>query len=206
MPRLVRSLNAQKRRCFPRGPTVLEIACSIVRRGEWKSFVLDDKPVSGITSSLVEAASLEGKPYRLYENSGRSFQGSNVLGTGFMLQEEEARELIHRDSRNKAVLFPFIGGEDINSRFDQSASRWIINFFDWPLSPETAPHGYEGPHASDYPDCLSIVETRVKPERDLLGLKEDASARGYAKHWWQYARKGIELYSTIRLCFRVANV
>ena len=63
------------------------------------------------------------------------------------------------------MLFPYLNGEDLNSRPDQSPSRWVINFFDWPLDRDR-PEGYEGPVAADYPDCLTIVEERVKPERE----------------------------------------
>ena len=63
------------------------------------------------------------------------------------------------------MLFPYLNGEDLNSRPDQSPSRWIINFFDWPLDRSTPPQGYEGEVASDYPDILAIVEERVKPQR-----------------------------------------
>jgi hypothetical protein len=79
-----------------------------------------------------------------------------------------------------------LNGEDLNSRPDQSASRWIINFRDWPLE-----------RAEQYPDCMRIVRERVKPERDKLGLKADPSAKGYARLWWQFGRKGLDLYATI---------
>jgi hypothetical protein len=47
-----------------------------------------------------------------------------------------------------------------------------------------------------------VVE-RVKPYREQLGAKADASAKGYAKWWWQYGRKGLDLYKTIRPMRRV---
>ena len=53
-------------------------------------------------------------------------------------------------------LFPYLNGEDLNTRPDQSPSRWVINFFDWPLDRKTAPVSIEGPVAEDYPDCLAI--------------------------------------------------
>ena len=46
---------------------------------------------------------------------------------------EEAKALIAKDRRNRDVLFPYLIGEDLNSRPDQSPSRWVINFKDWPL-------------------------------------------------------------------------
>ena len=95
---------------------------------------------------------------------GRSFIGSYVLGMGFVLEPDEARRLDRQESRNKDVLFPYLNGEDLNSRPDQSPSRWVINFFDWPLDRDSAPEDYDGPVAADYPDCLAIVEEKVKPE------------------------------------------
>ena len=57
-------------------------------------------------------------------------RGPIVLGIGFVLEPEEAERLMRKDPRNKDVLFPFLNGEDLNSRPDQSPSRWVINFFD----------------------------------------------------------------------------
>ncbi len=55
---------------------------------------------------------------------------------------------------------PYLNGEDLNSRPDQSPSRWVINFHDWPLE-----------RAETYPDCMKIVREKVKPERDIDNLK-----------------------------------
>ncbi len=71
-----------------------------------------------------------------------------------MLEPSEAQALIQKDPRNKDVLFPYLNGEDLNSRPDQSPSRWVINFFDWPEE-----------KAREYPECFRIVEEKVKPER-----------------------------------------
>ena len=63
---------------------------------------------------------------------------------GFVLEPDEAQRLIDKNPRNKDVLFPYLNGEDLNSRPDQSPSRWVINFFDWPLDRETAPTDTKG--------------------------------------------------------------
>lgn len=169
------------------GEASLEVAHVWARRGDWKGpYVLDEQPVSGITPFLTPPGSVQGNPYRLAANAGKSFQGSIVLGMGFVLEPEQARALIERDPRNRDVLFPYLNGEDLNSRPDQSPSRWVINFHDWPLE-----------RAETYPNCMAIVREKVKPDRDRLGLKSDASAKGYSRLWWQYARKGLDLYATI---------
>ena len=174
------------------GTANLEVAHVWLRKGKWtSSYVLDEKPVQGINGFLTEPGEVVGPPRRLAANVGKSFQGSIVLGMGFVMEPDEARRLIDSDMRNKDVLFPYLNGEDLNSRPDQSPSRWIINFFDWPLDRDTAPEGYEGPVATDYPDCLEIVEKKVKPERMNNNRKERR------EKWWQYAEKCPALYRTI---------
>jgi hypothetical protein len=124
-------------------------------------------------------------------NAGKSFIGSYTLGMGFVLEPEYARGMIDKNPKNQDVLFPFLNGEDLNSRPDQSASRWAINFFDWPLDRDSAHQGYKGPVAADYPDCLSILEELVKPER--AGKSEDVASAP----WWLYWRARSELYAAL---------
>jgi hypothetical protein len=106
------------------------------------------------------------------------------------LEPDEARRLIDKDLCNRDVLFPYLNGEDLNSRPDQSPSRWLINFFDWPLDRNSALEGYEGPVAADYPDCLAIVEEKVKTER----MKNNRKVR--RERWWQFAERAPELNGT----------
>ncbi|MCT4093983.1 hypothetical protein HZP78_05605 [Elizabethkingia anophelis] len=121
-----------------------------------------------------------GKPMPLKSNSGKSFQGSIVLGKGFILTPAEALALIKKDSRNKEILFPYLNGDDLNNNPTQEPSRWVINFFDW--SEEKA---------RSYPDCFDIVERLVKPERLIQKDK------GGKEKWWQFLRPRKELYATI---------
>jgi len=108
------------------GTANLEVAHVWVHRGAWGGEqVLDDQPVSGIGPFLTVPGTVSGKPYRLAANRDKSFQGSIVLGMGFILTPEEAQALIARNPRNRDVLFPYLNGEDLNSRPDQSPSRWV---------------------------------------------------------------------------------
>jgi hypothetical protein len=107
-----------------------------------------------------------------------------VLGLGFTLTEEEAREWIEEDPRNAEVLFPYINGDDLNSDPQQRASRWVINFWDW--SEE---------RAKTYATPYQRVLERVKPERDLL--KGNPTADRRRERWWQYGRDAKALYHAI---------
>jgi hypothetical protein len=185
----------------------------------WRGpFYVDGVPESGVTSFLAPPGRVAGKPYRLKANEGKSFQGSIVLGMGFVMTPEEARALIARNPRNADVLMPYLNGEDLNSRPDQSPSRWVINFRDWPLKREAltlpggmkaswlladerqrkawlrtgiVPQDYTDPVAADFPDCLRIVEEKVKPQR----MAQDDE--GGQRLWWRFLRPRRELYAAL---------
>ncbi|MEW5764472.1 MAG: Eco57I restriction-modification methylase domain-containing protein [Acidobacteriota bacterium] len=151
--------------------------------------VLDEGPVGFISSRLD--AEEEGEPKKLRQNSGKAFQGSIVLGLGFVLEPAEAEDLIARDPRNKDCLFPYLNGEDLNGDPEQRPSRWVINFFDWPL--ETA---------QQYPDLIRIVQDRVKPERERLRDSIPIQAKR-KQFWWQYGSSATSLYRAIAPLRRV---
>ncbi|MER6758067.1 type IIL restriction-modification enzyme MmeI [Micromonospora echinofusca] len=141
--------------------------------------VLDGRRVRAITPSLDAESRVTGNPHRLAANANRSFQGAIVLGMGFVLEPVEAQALLAKDPRNRDVLFPYLNGEDLNSRSDCSASRWVIDFFD-----------RSEDEAKRYPEVFAIIEDRVKPERQRI--KPDGSyvlRKPLPQRWWQYADK-----------------
>jgi hypothetical protein len=196
-------------RAFPSkawpGTASLEVAQVWMQRGSYNGAVfLDDKEVPEISSHLAIANGFKGKPMRLAMNAGCSFKGSDPLGIGFVIEAQEAQELIHQNRENATVVLPFLNGEDLNSRLDQSASRWAICFFNWPLDHNEAPEGYDGPVASDYPECLAIVEERVKPQRQRQKPNgEYMLRRPLPQKWWIYNCPRVELYLTIGAMKRV---
>ena len=172
------------------GLAAVEVALVSVYKGKWKQpFVSDNKVVKQITSYLDDAETM-GNPYPLLQNAGKSFQGSIVLGKGFILEQHKAMKLIEKNPKNKDVLSPYLNGEDLNTNPDQSPSRWVINFFDWP----------EEKCGKEYPDCFEIVERLVKPER----MKVNRAVR--REKWWQFAERASKLYRTIVTLERVLVV
>ncbi|SCE46307.1 hypothetical protein GA0115245_13989 [Streptomyces sp. di188] len=149
--------------------------------GESETPMLDGNEVRGITPGLDPASRVSGTPYRLVANEAQSFQGSNVLGKGFVLLPEQARALITKDPKNADVLFPYLIGKDLNQEPEAKASRWVINFHDWSQD-----------RAAEYADAFEIVEREVKPVR--MQVTHSKHAR---ENWWQYERIRPELYSAI---------
>lgn len=170
------------------GESSLEVAQIWLQDASWNGeYRLDEKPVAVITPFLTVPGAAGGTPYPLKANENKSFIGSYVLGLGFVLSPKEAQAFIERDPRNRDVLFPYLNGEDLNSRPEPSPSRWVINFHDWSLE-----------HAQTYPELLRTVLEKVKPERDKVTFSKSAREK-----WWQYERRRPELYETIKQAPRI---
>lgn len=172
-------------------PGVAAVSVSIVYiiKGKYSGKRIINGESVDCISSLLDSTNHFGNPKVLFSNSKKSFQGSIILGTGFILSTIEAENLIKENPRNLDVIIPYLNGVDLNSRSDQSPSRYVINFYDWPLE-----------KAEEYTKCMTIVLNLVRPER----LKQnDAIGK---KYWWRYLRPRPELYETINKLNRVLVV
>ena len=192
--------------------------------------VLDGAKVDAITAFLFHRGG-HADPVRLQANAGKSFQGSIVLGMGFTFDDTdkkgvasplaEMQRLIEADPRNREAIFPYIGGEEVNTSPTHAHHRYVINFRDYPLRREDlgelwagaeedrrrewlrsgiVPVDYPEPVAADWPRLLHIVQERVQP-----GRLEDNRA-SYRNYWWKYAEKRVDLYSSTAGLNRVLAV
>jgi hypothetical protein len=100
----------------------------------------------------------------------------------------EMHRLIEQDPRNQERIFPYIGGEEVNSSPTHSHHRYVINFGDM-----------KEDEARKYPDLMAIVEEKVKPKR-LLDNREI-----YRRNWWQFCEKRVALYKAIEQCDRTVR-
>jgi hypothetical protein len=214
-------LRATRRLKWP-GEAAVIVSVVHVQKGRAGAPVLDGRLVRRISAYLVEG-DLDVSPTRLAANSGKAFVGSYVLGKGFTFDDAAAakgdaeslgrmRELIAKDRRNAELIFPYLGGEDVNTSPTHEHHRYVINFGDFPLRREVGaktwlestdrerdqylrsgivPSDYVEPVAADWPDLLEIVEHRAKPQRlkqkDKTGKQE----------WWRFLRRRDALYSAI---------
>jgi hypothetical protein len=135
---------------------------------------LNGKAVEIINSRLGTGA---GRPVAvtLASNAGACFQGSIVLGMGFVLTPEERDALVTRNKRNAERIFPYLGGEEVNTSPTHAFDRYVINFGPVPLE-----------DAEDWPDLIKIIRERVKPERDKLN--DNADGRRRKQYWWHFGR------------------
>lgn len=175
------------------GQASLEIAKVWAVSKSWTGLVnLDGRVVAGIDETLSSVSRSGWRKQRLAENAHHAFHGSVVVGLGFTMSSSEAHALIRKDGKNRDVLFPYLGGEDLNHSPDQTAPRWIINFFDW--SEE---------QAKEYPDCYNIIEQTVKPERSL---KNATKYPKMVEQWWRYWNERTGLYKELERFSRVLAI
>ena len=154
-----------------------------VRRGEWTGVrSLLGSAVQHISAFLSEHE--DWSPQRLKANQGIGFQGSIILGMGFVLSSEDARRMLDADESNADVIFPYLNGDDLNSDPHQCAGRWVINFWDWPEEKAQAyalPFQWIQEHA--YPERLT--KSKSKSYQDIMSI------------WWLHWRPRPDLYHAI---------
>ena len=172
--------KAENSKKWPGSASVTYASIWITTFGWVNDCILDGDKVASISSYLKEVGEVSGKPYKLKENAKKAFIGSFIYGQGFVLTEEEALNLLKINPENTKILFPYLIGQDFNSKPDQSPGSWVINFSDLSLA-----------EAEKYVECMEIVREKVKPERDKLNDK------GYREKWWQYGRRAVALYKSI---------
>lgn len=190
--------DARKRVRWP-GSAAVIVSVIHVRKGEALTKPrLDGRDVDKITAFLFHAGDHDD-PLSLRQNSGRSFQGSIVLGMGFTFDDDEEsattltemKKLVAKNDRNAERIFPFIGGEEVNESPTHSHRRYVINFGE--MSEEDARAGW--------PELMEIVERKVRPDRDKLKGNPDAERR--RKNWWLWGRYTPALFEAIRDLDRV---
>jgi hypothetical protein len=194
------------------GTASLEISEVWLKKGSWHApAILDSVQVQRISPLLTDGKQESDVPYSLIANNDKCFVGSIILGTGFVLDTTERDSLIASNPKNADVIYPYFGGEDITTLPELRAAKWIINFVGSPLNHESAPPQYQGWVASDYPDCLSIVENRVKPLRMEYEPKNSWNKKA-RNEWWLYGQwrwalaAATENFPTVLVRARIANM
>lgn len=146
------------------------------------TFVLDGKPVDGITPELRTPQKSTGTLAPLDANRSRCFQGPIPVGDGFVITVEEAQTLLALNDVNyRDVVRPYLTGEDITDDSHQRPRRWIIDFAQRPLEA-----------AMKYPAALDIVRERVKP------IRANNPRKARRDRWWLFGEQAIGMRRAIK--------
>ncbi|PZU98521.1 MAG: SAM-dependent methyltransferase [Cyanobium sp.] len=192
-------------------PGVAAVVVSVVHllKGTYEGEkLLNRQPVQQITAFLFDKGGHED-PKPLAANASKSFQGSIVLGMGFTFDDSGPADddtpgipspiatmerLIAENPKNAEVIFPYIGGEEVNSSPSHSHHRFVIDFRD----------RNEGECHKVWPELMEIMERKVKPERTRKRPNGEFALRSpLPQRWWHHSDKRPALYAAIASCQRV---
>ena len=226
--------QAQRRLMWPGLASVVVSVLHISKGNLSSNKYLDGQKVDKITAFLFNGGSHDD-PVRLTANSKRSFVGVYLRGMGFTFDDtgrNEAaaplnlrRELIAKNPKNGEIIFPYIGGEEVNSSPTHRHHRYTVNFGEAPLRREELGLSWEEgdcdarrtwlrdgvvpldyPHrvAADWPDLLQVVEERVRPYRNLLS--HSTIDLSHKRKWWLFANSRPHLSKAISSLDRVLAI
>jgi N-6 DNA Methylase len=182
------------------GEAAVVVSVVHISKGEIVEPILDANPVRRISAYLVEG-DLDRSPELLAASAGKAFQGSIVLGMGFIFDDgaaakgtatslDDMKKVIAKNPRNTERIFPYIGGEELNNDPEQKHSRYVIDFEDMT----------EVEARNSWPDLVAILERLVKQERKKQ-KREDLRNR-----WWQFAYRKNGLYASVKSLPRVLAI
>jgi hypothetical protein len=126
-------------------------------------------------------------PQGLTRNRSKSFQGAIILGMGFTFDDSNPKAtpiaekiaIDRGDPLSASVIFPYLGGEEVNSSPVHSSHRFVINFGEMDEATARKHHS-----------AFRIVSSKVRPER------ASKDARKYPRmvnEWWKFWNSRPEL-------------
>ena len=213
--------RVQRRLKWPGDAAVVVSVIHVAKETDPGSRKLDGREVNRITAFLFhngghdDPERLKANAEKSFVGSyvlgmGFTFDDSDTKGIATPLGE--MHRLIKANPDNADVIHPYIGGEEINTSPIHAHHRYVINFRDWPLRRVElgeswkhasddqrlnwrrvgiVPLDYPEPVTADWPELLTIIEERVKPERDVQNDK------GAKDKWWRFIRPRPELHAAI---------
>ena len=170
------------------GKATVRAAWTVLQKGEWHGpVILNGKSVKRI-SPILDTEFFENtgiswnQSVTIPENREINFQGSVLAGRGFVLTDEEAEHCLNLRHENREVVFPFLGGSDVQTHPQYMPRRWAIDFRDYSLEYcETR-----------WPELLTRIRQLVKP------LRDKANRPAHRRNWWHHGDKRPALYGRVR--------
>ena len=153
---------------------------------------IDERHVEKITAFLFHRGGHDD-PIRLSANAGKSYLGSKVYGQGFLFDDTdtknvasplaEMRRLIAQDPHNQDVIFPYIGGQEVNTSPTHAHHRYVINFRYFPLCRERLGDR----DTTAYGDIVAASATPAQPAVSWASATDDR-----CRAWLQRGRVPLD--------------
>jgi MmeI, target recognition domain len=154
---------------------------------------IDGRRVNRISAFLIDGET-DTDPFRLTAVPFFSL-GSKIYGQGFLFADGDdsasplsaMKLLVDKYSTLTGMrIFPYIGGEEVNSDPTHSPHRFAIYLSDLQTEEEL----------DQFPPLRDIVKRLVWPER--MKLSSNPNSAPLKKRWWAYQAHRPELYEKLR--------
>ena len=136
--------------------------------------ILNEVVVSTINSSLKPTEIDVTKAHRLKENKNQSFESCKLAGKGFIITEEQAKEWMEINPKNKEVLKPMIDGSTLVN--PNAKLNWVIDFKNMAME-----------EAMEYKEPFEHTKKYVKPTRTNNKVKQRR------ERWWCFGSPRIRM-------------
>ncbi len=120
----------------------------------------------GLIYSNLRVGADVGGALPLSGNAQIGFQGVKLVGSGFILEGSERRDLLSRDGIPESRLPRFWAGRDL---VQDRRERYVIDLF-----------GLSSEEAKTYPHAYQLLHDRVRPEREQVARKS------HRERWWVF--------------------
>jgi len=184
---------ATRRLAWP-GRAAVVVSVLHIFRGHWDGQrVLDTRIVDRITAFLFHRGE-HRKPAQLFAQPS-VYEGFVTYGAGFLFCDRTdgahrlslLESILRCEPAAREVVFPFFGGEELNTSPSLEPDRWVIYFGKRELAEVE----------EKWPSLLGLVRNTVKPERESKG------PRVAAMPWWQFLWPRPDLWREMQTVRRV---
>ena len=185
--------NAVRRCKWPGIATVIVSIIHISKRANPAHIYLDSMKVGKVSAFLFHSGGNDD-PSSILANKYKCFQGSIALGMGFTFDDSsdgyitnslaKMQAIIQENPRSIEVVFPYIGGKEVNTHPTHSCHRFIIDLGE--MSKEECNR--------NWPEIMTVLDTKVKPDRIT---KDPQKYPRMVNEWWKLWNPRTELYSAI---------
>lgn len=181
------------------GMAVVIVSVIHIHKGKYSGIkYLDGRQVDNITAFLFHAGG-HNDPAKFLRNKPLFSQGSKIYGQGFLFDDRDERasslaemeQILKKASHCKERILPYIGGKEINESPTHAHHRHVIYLSDL----------MEESELQNWSEIVTVVQSKVKPERDILGNNPNNTP--LKRRWWAYQAHRPDFYRSIQNLERI---
>jgi SAM-dependent methyltransferase len=154
-----------------------------------KEYELDYRDCSALNSALSDQTDVSGAE-SLRDNGriGAVCQGITPGHNGFVLSKAQHDELLRKDARSRAVIFPYLVGRELLTG-DGTPTRYVIDFDQVSILDAQQ---FKAAFAHIRQNVLPDLQTKASQEHD-----DEHAHKDHLQHWWWHWRSRREMIEAV---------